>query len=402
MNVYAESGAAPNRWRAILKGLSKLDVDMLLAVTSGYKSIEEKDKYGKSGILDNTIKYTYCSVQNNYKTWRKRINFYLLSGVYFRINSIKVRKIIKNFKPQVIYFSPTLDVFRIIARLSTDEGHRFKLMMDITEFSDVLGLHATNHLQRLVLKRFNYFLVKKIFPVLDFCLVITDKLRIHYSQIPGINPNISFLKVPIIVDFERFDNMISNRNNSEPYIAYCGSSSFSKDGVDILIKSFKCISEEFPDLKLKIAAFWELDGQKMVELIRENGLEDRIIYLGALNRDEIPLLVKGAKVLVLPRPDSRQAQGGFPTKLGEYLASGNPVCVTKVSEIPDYLVDNESAFIAEPGDIKSFSDAMRRALSDEKNAKRIGENGKKIAELHFDKDYQAKRIIDFIESNIIK
>ena len=50
----------------------------------------------------------------------------------------------------------------------------------------------------------------------------------------------------------------------------------------------------------------------------------------------------------MARPDSRQARGGFPTKLGEYLATGKPVCVTKVGEITVYLEDNVSAFLAEP------------------------------------------------------
>ncbi len=59
-------------------------------------------------------------------------------------------------------------------------------------------------------------------------------------------------------------------------------------------------------------------------------------------------------------PDSKQAQGGFPTKLGEYLATGNPVCATTVGEIPDYLVDGESVYFAVPGSVDSFADAMLR------------------------------------------
>ena len=49
-------------------------------------------------------------------------------------------------------------------------------------------------------------------------------------------------------------------------------------------------------------------------------------------------------MLVLARPDNIQAKGGFPTKLGEYLATGNPVVVTKVGEIPNYLIDGVNAF----------------------------------------------------------
>jgi glycosyltransferase involved in cell wall biosynthesis len=114
------------------------------------------------------------------------------------------------------------------------------------------------------------------------------------------------------------------------------------------------------------------------------------------SRDAIPSIIGNADLLVLPRPDSKQAQGGFPTKLGEYLATGNPVCATSVGEIPDYLTDNESVFFAQPGSVESFAEAMRRALSDPENAKRVGLNGKKVAQKEFNKDIQAKKLHQFL------
>jgi glycosyltransferase involved in cell wall biosynthesis len=125
-------------------------------------------------------------------------------------------------------------------------------------------------------------------------------------------------------------------------------------------------------------------------------LENRIYYMGSVTRDQIPPIIMNASLLVLSRPDSTQAQGGFPTKLGEYLASGNPVCVTKVGEIPDYLIDNETAFLAEPGSVESFADAIDRALRNPKNAKRVGLNGRRVAEISFNKDIQAKKLYDFL------
>ena len=123
-----------------------------------------------------------------------------------------------------------------------------------------------------------------------------------------------------------------------------------------------------------------------------------MFWKGEFSRDKIPAIIKNASLLALPRPDSKQAQGGFPTKLGEYLATGNPVCATTVGEIPDYLIDDESIYFAEPGSINSFADAMKRALSNPLKAKRIGTNGRKVAETHFNKDIQAKKLYDFLSS----
>ena len=125
-------------------------------------------------------------------------------------------------------------------------------------------------------------------------------------------------------------------------------------------------------------------------------MQDKVFWKGEFSRDAIPAIIKNASVLALPRPDSKQAQGGFPTKLGEYLATGNPVCATKVGEIPDYLVDGESVFFAEPGSVNSFAEAMRKALSNAAEAEQIGKKGLEVAQKHFNKDIQSKLLYHFL------
>lgn len=400
-NVFSEQGASANRWIAILNGLKKYDVEVCLLITSGYKSIAEKKKYGRIGSIDSKLHYIYTTSQNRFSSIISRINIYLLSSFYSFQNIRQSRRIIADFKPDFIFIGPSVEVFRIIPRIDSGHRNRFKLAIELTEYDNSGEHHLTNFMQRIVQRRYTNYLLNKILPRLNVCLVISQILLDYYISLPRINSNISFLKVPIIVDFNRFKetNELSY-SLRKPYIAYCGSSSFYKDGVDILIYSFKDISSLYPDLQLYIAAFWEIDGPKMVRLINDLGMNDRIIYLGTLTKEEIPSFLRNAKVLALPRPDSHQAQGGFPTKLGEYLASGIPVCATKVSEIPLYLEDNKSAFLSEPGDKKSFSDSLRRALDDETNARRIGENGRLVAETYFDINIQAERIYTFLVNQI--
>ena len=129
-------------------------------------------------------------------------------------------------------------------------------------------------------------------------------------------------------------------------------------------------------------------------------MDKQIEYLGLIEKDQIPDFINNASLLVLSRPDSHQAQGGFPTKLGEYLATGNPVCVTKVGEIPEYLEDNVSAFMATPGDVDSFADAMDRALSNLEQAKKVGQKGREVAEKEFNSETQARRLHEFLAENV--
>jgi glycosyltransferase involved in cell wall biosynthesis len=85
----------------------------------------------------------------------------------------------------------------------------------------------------------------------------------------------------------------------------------------------------------------------------------------------------------LDRPQSRQAKYGFPTKLGEYLLTGNPVVVTSVGDIPLFLKDGESAYLVEPDNIEEFAAKLDYVLSHYEESKRVGQNGREVALKHF-------------------
>jgi glycosyltransferase involved in cell wall biosynthesis len=269
----------------------------------------------------------------------------------------------------------------------------------MNEFQDVMNEHSNNFMQTFRNNIENKYLTEKILPRVDVCITMTKVLENYYRKFTLPNQNIVFYLLPMSVDLSRFNDDNKDEQYIRPYITYTGSSSFTKDGIDILIKSFESIASDFNEIRLYIAAYWEVDGGKMMKLIENSRFKDRIIYLGAIDRDKIPALLKGAKLLVLPRPDSRQAQGGFPTKLGEYLASSNPVCITNVGEISLYLENNKSAYIAKPGDVVAFTNIIRKALSNNDESKMIGLEGRNVAEKYFDKDKQGEELFKFL-SNI--
>jgi glycosyltransferase involved in cell wall biosynthesis len=69
-----------------------------------------------------------------------------------------------------------------------------------------------------------------------------------------------------------------------------------------------------------------------------------------------------------------------------------------VGEIPDYLTDGKSVYFAEPGSAASLAKAMERALSETENAVIVGAEGRKVAELRFNKDVQSRLLFDFLKN----
>ena len=217
----------------------------------------------------------------------------------------------------------------------------------------------------------------------------------HYYNFDNHPP---LLHLPMTVDFERFtENQAPPDGFDSPYVSFVGVMNNAKDGVDILIKAFAKIASTYPELKLYLVGPWNYDTPAHLSLIKELALEERVFWKGEYPRDRIPSILKNAKLLVLPRPDSKQARGGFPTKLGEYLATGKPVCATTVGELPLYLKNNESVFFAEPGSIDSFAETMNRALQNYKEAQKVGEKGREVAIKSFNKNIQGEILYNFFK-----
>ena len=123
-----------------------------------------------------------------------------------------------------------------------------------------------------------------------------------------------------------------------------------------------------------------------------------VLFYGRAPREEMPRLLKNAKMLCLARPTTTQALYGFPTKLGEYLATGNPVVVTAVGDIPLYLNDSNS-YIVKPDDNSAFSDRMLEVLSDYGRALKKGSLGKELSLNIFNAEVQSKVLNEWLRNS---
>ena len=202
--------------------------------------------------------------------------------------------------------------------------------------------------------------------------------------------------VNMIVDSTRFEGL--SKQEVEPYLAYCGSASNNKDGVDELIKAFALVVQKHPEYKLYIIGATPSKNQRFnnLELVKNLGVERNVVFYGVASYKDMPQLLKNAQILVLDRPYNLQAKYGFPTKLGEYLLTENPVVVTKVGDIPLFLKDGESALIAEPQNSQDFADKVCWAIENPNEARMIGEKGKLVAEKHFNYIIETKKLMDIV------
>jgi len=235
-------------------------------------------------------------------------------------------------------------------------------------------------------KLYARFYVSNFYRLFDGMIVMTDALQNYFKN--KINRNATIFKLPMTVEMNRFE--YSKKIYPFEYIAYCGFMGGNKDGVDILIRAFGEISNEFNEKKLVLIGDGPSeDMNKYRSIVHNMGIDQKVIFTGNVSRNEIPDYLCNAKILALARPSSLQSSGGFPSKLGEYLSTGKPVVVTSTGEITNYLINESTAFIAEPGNINSFAECLRKVLNNQELAERVGKEGKLVAAGCFDYQLQS-------------
>ena len=166
------------------------------------------------------------------------------------------------------------------------------------------------------------------------------------------------------------------------------------------IESFSRLAEKYPKINLVLVGSSDTKDEEdsFKYLANELNIAERVLFVGQVPRTDVPAYMCNAKILTLARPDSIIADAGFPSKLTEYLATGNPILVTQVGDIPIYLHDNENAFIALPDDAGSFAEKLDYILSNYEFARQVGLKGKELTDSVFNYKYQSKRIIDYVQT----
>lgn len=394
-NRFPDGGAGANRQLTIAKGLLELGNDVRIHLIR-----PTEDKYNKnanpiSGSYEG-VSYRFMSGTNIWKQ-RNKISkqFLIWYGVF---NSIK----------QIISLKRKNNIDIIISSFSS-----FNLNIIYALFCKLLRIKFIHHIDEypwMVIfpekynKLYSVLYVRYFYKLFDGIVVISNSLRKYYTRYA--RKGVKIFLLPMTVDAARFSDIKTKEKPGGFDLMYVGNMSPFKDGVDILIKAFSDFYNKIgPGARARLLLVGSNKDEKIMNLlntiIRENQLEEVVLFLGEKQREEIPELISNSSALALARPESKQAEGGFPTKLGEYLMTKRPVIVTNVGEIPDYLVDNVSAYIASP-DETSFSQKIMEVYKDYHNAEKVGLEGYNVALANFEYKKQIIGLNDFLDNLIEK
>ena len=153
----------------------------------------------------------------------------------------------------------------------------------------------------------------------------------------------------------------------EDYLLYVGNTMPHKN-LERLVLAFSRIHADFPEASFAIAGAPDAYRHNVNRVVRENGLGDKVRFLGRIPEEDLPSLYSGCRLFTFP-----SLYEGFGLPVLEAMACGAPVLASTAGSLPEVVGD--AGILVDPYDVDAISDAISRVLSDSSLAKRLSEAG---------------------------
>jgi glycosyltransferase involved in cell wall biosynthesis len=135
--------------------------------------------------------------------------------------------------------------------------------------------------------------------------------------------------------------------------------------------------------------------------ISQAGLSDRVKLHGAVRQDAVVRWMRHADVMVLPSVQTpRGDREGIPVVLMEAMAAGLPVVSSRLSGIPELVIDKETGILVEPRDSTGIADALHALSLDAETRRRMGTAGRERVIERFNLETNVGRLCErFLDSS---
>ncbi|MDZ7333335.1 MAG: glycosyltransferase [candidate division KSB1 bacterium] len=163
-------------------------------------------------------------------------------------------------------------------------------------------------------------------------------------------------------------------------------------GLEFFIEAASKVTKNCPNVQFIIVggdaiAADQLVGykQKLVQLIRQLNLENKVFFLGS--QSEVAEILAITDVYVQP-----SLSEGFSNTILEAMAAGKPVVATDVGGNPEAVLHEITGLIVPPKDSEAIANAVITLLEDKELAMRLGQSARTRIETEFSIDRMTRQM----------
>jgi glycosyltransferase involved in cell wall biosynthesis len=200
---------------------------------------------------------------------------------------------------------------------------------------------------------------------------------------------------PVGIDCTTFDG--AKPEEVPPSFVAVGKFS-AKKAPHLTIGAFAEVHRQCPDARLRMIGLGPLK-ESSVHLVEKLGIASAVTIMGPCPPDVIADELRTARCFVqhsviAPNGDSE----GTPATIVEAGASGLPVVSTRHAGIPDVVIEGETGFLVEEGDVEGMAERMLRFAFDPALAGEMGRNARRWVEAEFSITKRIGNLWDIIQS----
>lgn len=163
-------------------------------------------------------------------------------------------------------------------------------------------------------------------------------------------------------------------------------------GIDAVIKALPMLP---PEVKFLIAGDGN-DRAMLENLTKELELEDRVVFLGALERDDVPKYRNTVVTDVFVHPSRSEGLGN---SVLSAMAGRVPVIASQVGGLKDFVFDSKlnpnvpaTAWAVEPDNPEQIADAVKKIMSNKEEVTEVVQNARALMEAEYNWDPIAERM----------
>ena len=160
---------------------------------------------------------------------------------------------------------------------------------------------------------------------------------------------------------------------------------------DLAIRALALVRKQHPRVQLVIPGPATPHTAELQALVKELGLGDAVLFLGAITEDELQRLYEGAAVYVYPAPEEDFGMGVI-----ESMAKGVPVVAWNQAG-PTVTVGEGTGYLAEPLVVEDYAAGVTALLDDPEKNQATGERAFEWA-----RRFDWERHIDVLEQTILE
>lgn len=230
----------------------------------------------------------------------------------------------------------------------------------------LLTLHGSALTDQLAPGMIRHHLMHKV----DWIVTCSEALlREVQGQMPGITAYSS-----VVSNCLEMPALVPEPLPFAPPQLLCMGRVVPQKGFDLALVAFARLAPRFPGIRLTIAGDG-IDKPELEKFAHRLGIEDSVEFRGWVQPVQVPALMNQCTLVIMP---SRFEPFGLVALQAAQMA--RPVVATRVGGLPEVVVDGETGWLVENGDVDALVTAMAFLLDHPNHATRMGQAARRRAQ----------------------